>query len=75
MNCILVVVDKFSKYNHFLALAHPFTAIKVARLFLDQVFCSEELHTHFFCFGTEFLRCTDIYFILELNFFVLELNF
>jgi transposase InsO family protein len=38
MNCILVVVDKFSKYSHFLALAHPFTAVKVARLFLDQVY-------------------------------------
>uniref|UniRef100_A0A804RFA5 Uncharacterized protein n=1 Tax=Zea mays TaxID=4577 RepID=A0A804RFA5_MAIZE len=34
-----------------------------------------ELHTHFFCFRTEFLRCTDIYFISELNFFILELNF
>jgi transposase InsO family protein len=36
MNCILMIVDKFSQYSHFLALAHPFTAVKVARLFLDQ---------------------------------------
>jgi hypothetical protein len=37
-NCILVVVDKFSKYNHFLALLHPFTATSVAHIFLDQVY-------------------------------------
>jgi hypothetical protein len=37
-DCILVVVDRFSKYGHFLALSHPFTAPKVAKLFLDQVY-------------------------------------
>lgn len=39
MNCILVVVDSFTKYAHFLTLAHPFTAAGVAQLFLDQVYC------------------------------------
>lgn len=37
-NCILVVVDKFSKYGHFLPLSHPFTAAKVAKVFLDNVY-------------------------------------
>lgn len=37
-NCILVVVDKFSKYSYFLALSHPFTAFHVAQLFLNNIF-------------------------------------
>lgn len=37
-NCILVVVDKFSKYAHFLPLSHPFTALKVAMLYMENVF-------------------------------------
>ncbi|WVZ83779.1 hypothetical protein U9M48_030884 [Paspalum notatum var. saurae] len=37
-NCILVVVDKFSKYAHFIALAHPFTALKVAKVFMDNIY-------------------------------------
>jgi hypothetical protein len=37
-NCILVVVDKFSKYAHFLAMSHPFTALSVAKLFLSEVY-------------------------------------
>jgi hypothetical protein len=35
-NCILIVVDKFSKYGHFIPLLHPFTASKVAKVFLDN---------------------------------------
>jgi hypothetical protein len=37
-NCILVVVDKFSKYDHFLALKHPFTAATIAQTFCSQVY-------------------------------------
>jgi transposase InsO family protein len=33
-----VVVDKFSKYAHFLPLGHPFTALSVAKLYLSEVY-------------------------------------
>ena len=35
---ILVVVDRLSKYSHFCALGHPYTASSVAQIFLDQIF-------------------------------------
>lgn len=34
---ILVVVDRLTKFGHFLSLAHPFTTPKVARRLLDSV--------------------------------------
>ncbi|WVZ87398.1 hypothetical protein U9M48_034038 [Paspalum notatum var. saurae] len=37
-NCILVVVDKFSKYAHFIPLSHPFTAMKIAMVYMDNIF-------------------------------------
>jgi hypothetical protein len=37
-NAILVVVDMFSKFAHFLPLRHLFTAASVAKLFLDHIF-------------------------------------
>ena len=37
-NCIPVVVDKFSKYAHFIPMKHPFTAFQVALAFMDNVF-------------------------------------
>lgn len=37
-NYIMVVVDKFSKYNHFVPLHHPFTALRVAHKFMDHIF-------------------------------------
>jgi hypothetical protein len=37
-NCILVVVDKFSKFSHFIPLRHPFTALSMAKAFLDNVY-------------------------------------
>lgn len=35
---ILVVVDRVTKFGHFIALAHPFTATEVARKLMDHVF-------------------------------------
>jgi hypothetical protein len=35
---ILVVVDRLTKYAHFLPLSHPFTAHQVATLFIDNIF-------------------------------------
>nr|GEV58472.1 putative mitochondrial protein [Tanacetum cinerariifolium] len=35
---IMVVVDRLSKYSHFMELSHPFTTIQVAQLFLDNVY-------------------------------------
>jgi transposase InsO family protein len=37
-NVILVVVDRFSKYAHFLALSHPYTAQDVVKLYMDNIF-------------------------------------
>ncbi|KAJ0816356.1 putative nucleotidyltransferase, Ribonuclease H [Helianthus annuus] len=35
---IMVIVDRFTKYGHFIPLSHPYTAAKVASVFLDNIF-------------------------------------
>lgn len=35
---ILVVIDRFTKYSHFIALAHPYKAQDVVNLYFDHVF-------------------------------------
>lgn len=37
-NCILIVIDKFTKYDHFIPLSHPYTALIVAQKFVDTVY-------------------------------------
>jgi hypothetical protein len=34
---ILVVVDRFMKYNHFIPVRHPFTTSSIAQLFLNHI--------------------------------------
>jgi len=35
---ILVVVDRFSKYTHFMTLMHPYTATIMAKTFMGYVY-------------------------------------
>jgi hypothetical protein len=37
-NCILVVVDKFTKFAHFIPMRHPYNAESMAKLFLEHVY-------------------------------------
>jgi hypothetical protein len=37
-NCILVVVDMFTKFGHFIPLAHPYIAHSVATTFFNIVY-------------------------------------
>lgn len=37
-NVIMVVVDRFTKYAHFLSLAHPYTAQDIVNLFINNIF-------------------------------------
>lgn len=37
-DCILVVVDRLTKVGHFIAMSHPYTAISVAQLFLENIY-------------------------------------
>jgi len=39
MDTIFVVVDRLTKYVHFFALSHPFTAKDDATLFIKEVVC------------------------------------
>lgn len=37
-DCILVVVNLFSKYCHFIGLKHPFTALSMAKQFMIHIY-------------------------------------
>jgi hypothetical protein len=37
-SCILVIIDKFTKFAHFIPLAHPYTATSVASAFINMVY-------------------------------------
>jgi hypothetical protein len=42
---ILVVVEKFSKFGHFIPLKHPLTAASVAQLFVNKIYCYHNMPT------------------------------
>ena len=37
-NVMMVVVDRFTKYGHFIALSHPFSVSTIANAYMDHVF-------------------------------------
>jgi len=37
-NALLVVIDKFTKYGHFIPIKHPFTALQIAQVFMNHVY-------------------------------------
>jgi hypothetical protein len=44
-NCILVVIDKFTRYAHFVPLSHPYIASSVAVTFMSSVYKLHGLQT------------------------------
>lgn len=37
-SALFMVVDRFSKYAHFMPLSHPYTIVLVAHVFFDKIF-------------------------------------
>lgn len=35
---VWVIIDRMSKYAHFISLSHPYSASSLAQIFLDQVY-------------------------------------
>lgn len=63
---VLIVVDCFSKYAHFIAVGHTYTATSIARVFFDQI-----VHLH--CLPCSIVSDRDPVFTSKLwtNFFTL----
>lgn len=45
MDVIMVVVDRLTKYVHFIPLSHPYSATKVAHLFTQHVLKLHDMPT------------------------------
>lgn len=37
-NAIIVVIDKLTKYAHFIAISHPYTTMSVAQHFINHIY-------------------------------------
>jgi hypothetical protein len=37
-NVIMVIVDRFSKYSHYIPMAHLYTAATIAKTFMKNIF-------------------------------------
>lgn len=46
LDTILVVVDKFNNYGHFIPLSHPYIALQVAQVYFDHVYKLHGLPLH-----------------------------
>ncbi|BBH02927.1 transposable element gene [Prunus dulcis] len=66
---IFVVVDRLSKYAHFIALSHPYSAATIAQLFMDHVFKLHGMPSSIVCdrdpvfvsdFWKEFFKLHDV---------------
>jgi len=42
-NIVLVMVDRFNKYTHFIALSHPYTAATVTNAFMNNIYKLHDL--------------------------------
>jgi hypothetical protein len=40
---IMVIIDKFTKFDYFIPLTHPYTTIEVTRVFLKNIYKLHEL--------------------------------
>ena len=53
---IMVVIDRFTKYAHFVPLSHPFTALQVAQLYVNHIYKLHGLPKISFQIGTGSLQ-------------------
>jgi hypothetical protein len=56
-NAILIMIDKFTKFGHFLPLHHPFTVQTVAWLFMDQLYHLHGLPSAIISEREDFHKC------------------
>lgn len=70
---ILVVIDKLTKYAHFLCISHPYTVSSVAQIFLSNIYKLHGLPTMIIsdhdknftsALWTELFKLTDTYYII-----------